>query len=169
VARLFDKDQSIARPVDLLLPFNSDNPPPSVRVTVILIILQPITDISCWLVFQDLYPDCEVDRSCPMRMIEPTGDDVEGEGAPSVETLAPNPSRSSVAEESRPSAADQTTSTAPLGDSQKKKCVVLGTKHKQDKTVIDQVIIELPPYRGPQSHLDLVDVDHIFLYLFEAF
>jgi hypothetical protein len=69
VARLFDKDQSIARPVDLPLPFSSDNPPPSVRVTVILIILQPITDISCWLVFQDLYPDCKVDRSCPMRMI----------------------------------------------------------------------------------------------------
>jgi hypothetical protein len=61
VARLFDKDPPTARPADLPLPFSSKNPPHLVRVSVILIILQPITDISYWLVFQDLYPDCEVD------------------------------------------------------------------------------------------------------------
>jgi hypothetical protein len=31
------------------------------------------------------------------------------------------------------------------------------------------VIIELPPYRGPRSPLDLVVVEHIFGRLFEAF
>jgi hypothetical protein len=31
------------------------------------------------------------------------------------------------------------------------------------------VIIELPPYRGPRSPLDLVTVEHIFGRLFEAF
>jgi hypothetical protein len=31
------------------------------------------------------------------------------------------------------------------------------------------VTIELPPYRGPQSPLDLVTVDHIFGRLIEAF
>jgi hypothetical protein len=29
--------------------------------------------------------------------------------------------------------------------------------------------IELPPYRGPQSHIDLVAVEIIFGHLFEAF
>jgi hypothetical protein len=71
--------------------------------------------------------------------------------------------------ESCPSAADQTTTTAPLGDGQKKKRVVLGTKRKQDKAPADQVITELPPYRGPQSPLNLVDVEHIFECLFEVF
>jgi hypothetical protein len=110
-------------------------------VTVILIILQPITDISCWLVFQDLYPDHEVDveRSDEddIGQKDPAGDDAKGEEAPSVETLSPNPIGSSLAEESCPSAADQTTSTAPLGGGQKKKHIVLGTKRKQDKTAID--------------------------------
>jgi hypothetical protein len=87
----------------------------------------------------------------------------------SVETLAPNPIGSSVAEESRPLVADQTSSTAPSGGGQKKKNVVLGTKRKQDKTAVDQVIIELPPYHGSQSPLYLVVVEHIFGRLFKAF
>jgi hypothetical protein len=142
---LFDKDPPTVWPADLSLPYNSENPPPSVRVTVILIILQPIANISCWLVFQDLYPDHEVDVELfdedDIGQREPAGDDVEGEEAPSVETLAPNPIRSNLAVESHPSAADRTTSTAPSSGGQKKKRVVLGTKRKQDKTAIDQVII----------------------------
>jgi hypothetical protein len=100
---------------------------------------------------------------------KPASDDAGGDGANSVETLAPNPIGSSLAGESRPSAADQTTTTAPLGDGQKKKHVVLGTKRKQDKAPADQVITELPPYHGPQSPLNLVDVEHIFGCLFEVF
>jgi hypothetical protein len=46
---------------------------------------------------------------------------------------------------------------------------VLETKRKQDKVVADQVIIELPSYRGPRSPLDIVAVEHIFGRLFEAF
>jgi hypothetical protein len=46
---------------------------------------------------------------------------------------------------------------------------MLGTKHKQDKTVADQVIIVLPPYHGHQSPLDLVAIEHIFGHLLEAF
>jgi hypothetical protein len=45
----------------LPLPYSNENPPPSVRTTVILIVLQPVTDISYWLVIQDLYPNREVD------------------------------------------------------------------------------------------------------------
>jgi hypothetical protein len=91
---------------------------------------------------------------------------------PSVETLTLNPIGSSVAEESRPSAADRTTSTYPSGSGQKKKCVVLGTKRKQDKTMIDQVVIELPPYHGSRSPLDLVIIEHILgvsLKLFDTY
>jgi hypothetical protein len=45
VTRLFDKDPPTAWPADLPLPYSNKNPPPSIRVTIILIILQPIADI----------------------------------------------------------------------------------------------------------------------------
>jgi hypothetical protein len=61
---------------------------------------------------------------------------------------------SSLAEQPHPSTANQAAATASLGGGQKKKRVVLGTKRKQDKAQADQVIIELPPYLGPQSRLD---------------
>jgi hypothetical protein len=52
-------------------------------VTIILIILQPINDISCWLVFQHLYPDYEFDVELSdednIGRKEPAGDDAEGE------------------------------------------------------------------------------------------
>jgi hypothetical protein len=88
---------------------------------------------------------------------------------PSVETPTPNPIGSSLMEKSHPSTADQTNATAPSGGGQKNKHIALGTKCKQDKALADQVIIELPPYCGPQSPLDLVVVDHIFGCLFKAF
>jgi hypothetical protein len=94
---------------------------------------------------------------------EPIGDDAGGNGAPSAETLTPN----SIG--SRPSAADHTVHTAPSGGDQKKKCIVLWTKRKHNKDVDDQVIIELPPYHGPRSPLDIVIVEHLFWRLFEAF
>jgi hypothetical protein len=44
-------------------------------------------------------------------------------------------------------------------------------KCKQSKPPPDQVMtqIELPPYHGPRSPLDLVAVEIIFGHLFEAF
>jgi hypothetical protein len=100
---------------------------------------------------------------------EPIGDDAGGNGAPSAETLAPNPIGSSSVGETRPSAVDQAVPITPSDDGQKKKLVVLETKRKQNKAVVDQVIIELPPYRGPRSPLDIVVVEHLFRSLFEAF
>jgi hypothetical protein len=99
---------------------------------------------------------------------ELAGDDAGVNGAPSVETHTPNPIGSSSVGETHPSAVDQDASTSPSGGGQKKKCVVLGIKHKQDKVAADQVIIELPQYRGPRSPLDIVDVDHIFGCLLES-
>jgi hypothetical protein len=45
VARLFDEDPPTAWPDTLLLSYNSDNPLPSVRVTVLLSILHPVINI----------------------------------------------------------------------------------------------------------------------------
>jgi hypothetical protein len=100
---------------------------------------------------------------------EHVGDDARGNGAPSAETLAPNPIGSSSAGEICPSSVDQVVPIAPSSGDQKKKCVVLGTKCKHNKAVNDQVIIELPPYRGSRSPLDIVAVEHLFGRLFEAF
>jgi hypothetical protein len=100
---------------------------------------------------------------------EPIGDDAGGNGAPSAETLTPNSIGSSLAGETRPSAVDHIVPTAPSCGDQKKKCIVLWTKRKHNKDVDDQVIIELPPYHGPRSPLDIVVVEHLFWRLFEAF
>jgi hypothetical protein len=153
VAHLFDKDPPTARPDILPLPYSSDNPPPSVRITVLLVTFYPAINTFLWLVIHDLYPDREIDVALSaednVRPNEPAGENAGGNGAPSVETFVPNPIRSSSARETHPSVADQAASTTPSGDGQKKKCVVLGTKRKQDKDATNQVIIELPPYRGP--------------------
>jgi hypothetical protein len=63
---------------------------------------------------------------------EPAGDDAGGQGAPSTEPIAPNPIRSSMAEQIRPSVANQATTVVPSGSGQqKKKRVVLASKRKQ--------------------------------------
>jgi hypothetical protein len=83
---------------------------------------------------QDLYPehkvDVEVSDEDNTGQTEPVTDDAGGVGELSVEMFALNPIGSSAAEAPHPSTTDQTTVAAPLGSSQKKKRVVLGTKHK---------------------------------------
>jgi hypothetical protein len=132
-----------------------------------------ITNAYFCFVIQDLYPEHQVDVEVPNEdnngWKEHVGDHAGGVGAPLVEAFAVNPIGSSAAETPRPSAADQTIATAPSRSGQEKKHVALGTKRKQDKPLADQVIIELPPYRGPRSPPDLVTVEHIFGCLFEAF
>jgi hypothetical protein len=146
---------------------------PSVRITVLLLTFFLAINTFLWLVTQDLYPDWEIDIAMSdednVGPNEPAGNDAIGNEAPSAKTLAPHPIGSSSVGETRPSTADRAISTAPSGSGQKKKHVVLGTMRKQDKATDDQVIIELPPYRGPQSPLDIVTVEHIFGRLFEAF
>jgi hypothetical protein len=173
VAHQFDKDPPTAQPDTLPLPYNSDNPPPSIRIIVLLLTFYPVINTFLWLVIQDLYPDREIDVALfdedNVGPNEPAGDDAKGNGAPSIETFVPNPIGSSSVGQIRPSAANQDASTASSGDSQKKKCIVLGTKRKQDNAMADQVIIELPLYHGPRSPLDIVAIKHIFGRLFEAF
>jgi hypothetical protein len=119
------------------------------------------------------YPDREIDVALSDEdnagLNEPVGNDARGNGAPLAETLAPNTIGSISAGETHPSTADQAVPTAPSVGGQKKKRVVLGTKCKHNKTADGQVIIELHPYHGPRSPLDIVTVEHLFGHLFEAF
>jgi hypothetical protein len=162
VPRLFAKDPPTVRPDTLPLPYSNENPPPLVRTTILLHTFFLAIYTFLWLVTQDLYPDQEIDvalsdedNAGPNEFV---GDDVGGNRAPSAETLAPNLFVSSSSGETHPSAADQAVPTAPSGGGQKKKRIVLGTKRKHNKVTDDQVIIELPPYRRPQSPVDIVTV-----------
>jgi hypothetical protein len=88
---------------------------------------------------------------------------------PSTEPIAPNPIGSSLAEQIRPSVTDQTTTAIPSGSNQqKKKHIVLASKGKHHASS-DQMITELPPYRGPLSLVYLVVVEFVSGCLFEAF
>jgi hypothetical protein len=121
----------------LPFPYNSDNPPPSVRITVLLLTFYPAINIFFWLVIQDLYPDRKIDVALSdednIRSNEPAGDNARGNGAPSVETLAHNLIGSGSVGETRPLVADRAVSTAPSCGGQKKKCVVLETKRNKIK------------------------------------
>jgi hypothetical protein len=156
-----------------LLPYSNENLPPLVRITILLLTFFLAIYAFLCLVAQDLYPDREIGVALFGEdndgSNEPVGDDAGDNGTPSAETLAPNLIGSSSAGETHPSVADQAIPTTPSGDDQKKKCIVLGTKRKHNKATDDQVIIELPPYRGPRSPLDIVIVEHLFGRLFEAF
>jgi hypothetical protein len=173
VARLFDKDPPTARPDTLPLPYSNENSPPSVRITVLLLNFFLARYTFLCLVTQDLYPNLEIDVALSdednVGPNEPVGDDARGNGVPSAETLAPNLIGSCSVGVTCPSAIVQAVPTVPSADDQKKKHVMLGTKRKHNKAADDQVIIELPSYRGPQSPHDIVIVEHLSGHLFEAF
>jgi hypothetical protein len=101
----------------------------------------------------------------------PDDNDVEGEGASSVEPIAPGLIGSSTPVQTDPSATDRAAPGAPSAGGHKQKRPPIIPKHKQTKTLVDQVMtqIELPSYRGPRSPLNLVAIEIIFGRLFEAF
>jgi hypothetical protein len=95
VSHLFDKDPSTTQPDTLPLPYNSDNPPPSVRIIILLLTFYHVINTFLWCVIQDLYPDREIDVALSdednIGSNELVDDDAGGNGAHSIETLAPNP------------------------------------------------------------------------------
>jgi hypothetical protein len=99
VALLFDKDPPTARPDTLPLPYSDENPPPSARITILLLTFFLAIYTFIWLVTQNLYPDREIDVALSDKdnagPNEPIGDDAGGNKAPSAETLTPNSIRSS--------------------------------------------------------------------------
>jgi hypothetical protein len=98
-------------------------------------------------------------------------DDAGDEGASSTEPVAPNPIRSNALGQTDPSVADRAASTDPPVGGRRRKRPLPIPKQKQALPSADQVMtqIELSPYRGPRSPLDLVVVEIVFGRLFEAF
>jgi hypothetical protein len=105
------------------------------------------------------------------KLHAPDGDDAEGEGVSLVEPIAPAPIGSNASVQTDHSATNRATFGAPSAGGHKWKRPPTVPKRKQVKTLADQVMtqIDLPPYHGPQSPLDLVAIEIIFGRLFEAF
>jgi hypothetical protein len=173
VAHLFDKGVPTACPSSVPTPFSSDNPPPLIKILDLFkFISDPCSYEFVLLIHQDLYParpiDAEVSDSSHNGQDNPKGNDDGGQGAPSFEPIAPNPIRSGMVAQVRPSAADQLTTAAPLGSGpSKKKHIVLASKRKQPAPS-NQVTTELFPHHAPRSSPGLVEVNLIFGRLFEA-
>jgi hypothetical protein len=99
---------------------------------------------------------------------DPTGNDDGGQRASSAESIVPDLIGSGTVAQVRPSAADQLTTTAPLGSGPpKKKRLMLASKRKQ-RVPSDQVTTELFPHHAPRCSLGLVAVKLVFGHLFEA-
>jgi hypothetical protein len=90
----------------------------------------------------------------------PDGDDAEGEGESLVEPIAPGLISSNTPVQTDPSSTDRAALSAPFAGGNKQKHPPTIPKRKQTKTSANQVMtqIELPPYRGPRSPLDLVAI-----------
>jgi hypothetical protein len=156
------------------MPYNSSNPPPSVRVLDLFKSFpDPWSYESILIIHQDLYParpvDAELFDSNHDGQDDPTGDDDGGQGAPSAEPTVPRMIGFSMVAQVLPSVVDQLTTTTPLGSGHlKRKCLVLVSKHKQP-TSFDQVMTELFPHRASQRSLSLVVTRLVFWCLFEVF
>jgi hypothetical protein len=154
-------------------PFSSDNPHPLVRIIDFFkFVSDPCSHKSILIIHQDLYPACPVDAEVSDSnhdgQDDPTGDDDGGQGAPSAEPTVPHLIGSSTAAQVRPSATDQLTTTARLGNGPpKKKHLVLASKRKQHAPS-DQVTTEFFPHHVPRCSLGLVAVKLVFGRLFEA-
>jgi hypothetical protein len=101
----------------------------------------------------------------------PASDEDEGEGISSAEPIALDPISSNMSTQAHPSIADRVISSAPSAGGQKRKHPLPIPMRKPTKSSADQVMvqIELPRYRGPRHHLDLVAIEIIFGHLFEVF
>jgi hypothetical protein len=94
----------------------------------------------------------------------PAGDDAENGGVTSVEPIAPNPIRPDALEQAESSIADRPNSVVPPGGGRGRKRPPPMLRWKQPLPSTDHVMtqIELPPFHGPRSPLDLVAIE-IFL------
>jgi hypothetical protein len=101
----------------------------------------------------------------------PAGDDAENGAVTSAEPITPNLIRPDVLEHVNSFVVDQPNSVVPPGGGRGCKCPPSMLRQKQPLPSIDHVMtqIELPPFHGPHSPLDLVAIEIIFGCLFEAF
>jgi hypothetical protein len=170
VAHLFDRVVPTARPDAVPLPFSSENPPPLVRVLVLLNLSQ--INYLIRSVKHNLYPPHQVDAdlsdSTGENRNQTAGNDVEGPGIPLIKPIISNPIGSNMAAPVCPPAADQPVSAAPSSGGQTQKRIRLASKCKIT-TSSDQVITELPSYHWSRNRSNLVSVNLVFGRLFEAF
>jgi hypothetical protein len=97
-------------------------------------------------------------------------DDAGDVGASSVEPNTPSPIGFDMPERSRPITAGLVLVVPPSGRGGRK-CPPPTTKRSNPIPPADLVMtqVELPPYHGPHSPLELVAIDFIFECMFEAF
>jgi hypothetical protein len=96
------------------------------------------------------------------------GDDAEDEGVSSAEPIAPNLISSGTPGQSNPFTVAQVVALIAPSHKRGQKCPHSTTRSNKP---LDQVMtqIELPPYRGPCSPLDVVSIEIIFGHIFEVF
>jgi hypothetical protein len=133
---------------------------------------------------QGLYPDRHTDvevssgdddaskiDTLAVELRPPAGNEAQGEGIYSIESIAPGPIRSNMLAQADPSIANWVISRTPSTSGQNQKRPPPITKCKPSKSPVDHVMtqIEPPPYRGPRRPLDLVAIEINFGHLFEVF
>jgi hypothetical protein len=99
------------------------------------------------------------------------GDDTEDGGVYSVEPIAPNLISSSAPERSDLSTTVQVATFVPPNGKCGHKRPLPTTGWNKPLPQVDQVMtqIELPPYHGPRSPMDLVAIEVVFGHIFEVF
>jgi hypothetical protein len=128
------------------------------------------------LQIQDLYPVANIDvevssgdddvltlDALATKQKKSVGNDVEDGRASSAEPIAPNPISSNTSGQTDPSVTDRAASTNPPVGERRRKRPPPVPKWKQALSSTDKVMtqIELPPYCGPRSPLDLIVVEII--------
>jgi hypothetical protein len=89
----------------------------------------------------------------------------------SAEEIAPNPISSDTLERADPSTTAQVSRIVPLAGGRGHKRPPPATRWSKPIPSVDQVMtqVELPPYRGPRSPLDLVAIEVIYGRMFVVF
>jgi hypothetical protein len=110
-------------------------------------------------------PDAPVDEKVS------ADDDAGNNGATIAEPTAPGLISSIVLKQSKPSVADRVLNIVPPSGRHGRKHPPPAIKWSNLVPLADQVMtqVELPPFRGPHSPLDLVAIEFIFRHIFEAF
>jgi hypothetical protein len=112
----------------------------------------------------------QTEHDAPADQDVPTTDDAGGMGTTLVDDATDDPVGAGAPGTIRPPAADWVLVVPPSSE-HSKKCLRLAIKWSDPTPHTNQVMsqVELPPYRGPHSPLDLVALEIVFAHMFWAF